>query len=275
MNKKRSNLLKLIPFIGLALILSSSKLKARSPQLGVTHPQVKETIEDMARLYNWDLKVELAFSFKGSAHEFEPSVSDLKSLMRQEFLLAGPIGHQKWLVKAKSYLPEKTTFLTGLAQDHFWLNADLGCSQEKEIIKALTQWKLISPDSLQAGELWCPRVVTIKNQLEKLLKDRGIKRVILAHNALKSQLESMNLEVLVLFHDDHHSKISSHKIKQALSWQNDKESRNNLLQIKEPEILWPSPLKDQKVRSIIWSPLQKSPLKELVETLRKLEEKKS
>jgi hypothetical protein len=266
MNRITTNLLKLIEFIGLILFVSGFDLHAKVALIGVTHPQVKETLEEISKLYQWSIKPDLAFHFKGSAHEYRPSAKDLKSLMKQTYLMAGPTGHQKWLLKANNYLPSKTYFLKDTAQDHFWLNADLACSKEQELIKALLHWQLISSPPTQSLGLWCLKMRADRDQLKKLLEASGITHIILAHNALKSQLEALNLKVLVLLSDDHHSKVTTHKLKQALAWQSSKSK--HLLQIKEPEIIWPSPLQNTRVKSISWSPLQKSPLKELIITLK-------
>jgi ABC-type Zn uptake system ZnuABC Zn-binding protein ZnuA len=230
-----------------------------SPVIGVTHPQVEQLINKISSLYKINLRSKMAFSMKGSAHSFRPSMKDLKNIMAQDFLIAGPTGHQKWLKKANKYFPPNTYSLLANSQQHFWLNQELGCKAEQEILHTLKKWNLFTVQENQNEDQWCQLLIKQTTLLKATLEENKITRVILAHGALRLLLENLGLKVLVLFKDDHHSEITSGKLKKALNWHRQSEGKGEelTLQITEPEIKWPSPLKKKGkgLMTISWSPL--------------------
>ena len=252
----------------LLIFCALSPVLAENTKVAATHPQVIKVIDQMSKIYSWPVSGQKAIDLKGSPHSYKPSMKDLKNLMGLKFLVAGPTKHQKWLLKAKSQLPKKTHFLAASSSEHFWLNTDEACKREEEIVNLFIKWKLVKEYQGRKNK-WCLSLKERMVELKNALHEQRVTHVILAHNALEAQLKKMGFKVLVLLDDDHHSEITSSVLKKALSWQSTKKIKEGLLQVKEPEIYWPSPLNHIEIRSISWSPLSDKPLMDFVQAIAK------
>ncbi len=238
------------------------------PQVSVTHPQVKYILEALNSLYHWNLSIVQPLTIKGSAHSFEPSIRDLKNIFSQRFLIAGPQGHQPWLNHSKTNLPKNTLFLPSSNNEHFWLDKNLGCKNEKAVIGALKAWGLIQHDEPKNNSRWCDKLTKQVKELGEVIKRAKVTHAILAHNAISPLLKTLGLKVLVLYTDDHHAKVTAGKLKSALGWQRNKVISKHLLQISEPENSWPAPLRNSEERVLQWSPLKKDSLQNLINLLK-------
>ncbi len=249
--------------------------KANPITLWTTHPQVAYDLNQIAKIYAPQSQTTSApvaffaqevYSLTDSAdlHQFEPTATELKKLLKHTPLISGPLSHQPWLRLAKNsgLLPQKNgLILDHLGQtDHYWLNSEEALAFEKKIQSFLKELNIETP----SGHPWSESIAKETKKIQKLIKSKKIKRIVLAHNALLPLFESIpKLEVLVLYTGDHHQEIAANILKKVYRWAENKE---DILFIYERNITWPAPLKETRfngIRTIQWSPVAPSPLTHL------------
>lgn len=256
------------------LIALSFGLKANET-IYTTHPQVARSLLQMAQLYQDvasypKVTVSNLYGMKVNVHDFEPTTKELRKLYGKEKIIAGPLGHQKWLHKAQraGLLSQKAALLNifKMTREHFWLIPKESCAFEKFVLNQFHQWKLYKDSELKERDLLCEWTKTQAETLKALLKEKNIKKVLLTHNSLSPLLNEIpSLEVLVLKEDNHHSETSSKTLKKAYDWNR---HPKDLLVIKEIGFPFPKNLSIKRV--IHWSPTGRAPLEELIKKVQDL-----
>lgn len=243
--------------------------KAYAFEIYTTHPQVTYSLKEMNKLYSGKLKFtpKSLFVVKASVHHFEPTIKSLMLMKKSEPLIAGPTGHQKWLIKSANLLPEQTLLLDFFEEqrDHFWLSSQEACLFEKKVFESLKEWKKI--EEIPSTYLFCGWIQEKQNSLKKVLEEKKIKKVILPHNALERTFKEMNLSVIVLMEGDHHHEISAKKLKNSYQWL---QGEDKVLLVKEEGFKFPPMLKGD--HSIEWNPLvpKPQPLEDLIQKIKAL-----
>lgn len=233
-----------------------------------THPQVAAVLNQMRNLpspnqslYAKSWQAQSLYGDQVNVHDFEPTIKDLKNLKKQNNLIAGPIGDQRWLVaaKAKGLLPDNALLLKfpNLNNDHFWLYAEGGCVFEQQIYEYFKKIKMINNPQKALSTPYCDWITIKSEKVGRLLKKKNIKRVVLAHSALEPLMKSFGIEVLTLMQHDHDKEVSPKTLKRLTSWLREKEA---ILAIKEKGFPTPHQLEGKKmVTTLEWAPLQTRP----------------
>lgn len=275
---KAVNILKLLVLLmGYMFTTTAFELKAQTT-LWVTHPQVAYDLNAMAQLYgpkHQSFKAATIFKLSGSAdiHQFTPSPTQLKALLKHSPLIVGPLTHQPWLKLAQTsgLLPDNNKEILILAHlgatNHYWLNPKTALSFEKKIQKFLNQLSITYPSTTP----WSDKIKIESEKIKELIKHKHIKRVVLTHNSLSYLFKHMdNIELLTLYGagDDHHQAVSAIQLKKIYQWAR---KPDEMLFIFEKNLATPSVLTQEalfkKVKTIEWAPIGPSPLKELRKAL--------
>ncbi len=243
-------------------------------KIWTTHPQVAHDINKISKLYAGDQKPSFnakeIYNLNDSAdiHQFEPSSTELKKLSKYTPLVAGPLSHQPWLRLARnSGLLPKDEILAldqlGLG-DHYWLNSKEAAIFEKKLQLFLNSLNIPTPNTLP----WSDRINNEVKAIGSIIGQRKIKKIVLAHDALVPLFKTIpGIELLVLYSEDHHQEVTANTLKKVYNWAEDTTS---VLFIYEKNITWPAPLKEErfnKIRTIKWSPVAPSPIRNLREEL--------
>jgi len=270
---KMNNILKLMILFWGILILNP---KAKT-NLWVTHPQVGHDLNQMAKLYNDSASQSPSFKAKeifplldsADVHQFSPSTTELKRLLKHSPLIVGPLSHQPWLKLAQTsglLTRKKTLILDHLgATDHYWLNISMAVIFEKKIQSFFKQLAIPYPSTRP----WSDQIMIESNKIKKIMKEKHITKVVLTHNSLASLFKDMNkIELLTLYTDDHHQEVSASQLKKLYKWA---KKRDELLFIFEKNLKKPAVLSQEdlfkKVKTIEWSPIGNFPLMKLREAL--------
>ncbi len=265
------NLLKILNFIarGTTLLVAIpllSSLEAKTT-LATTHPQVTEVLDQLGQLYqNKEEITWKATSLFGAAidvHNFQPTIKDLKKLKDQKYLVAGPIGDQRWLLNAKKkgLLSQKSLLLdfSELGNDHFWLFPSGACSFEKQVGAYLVKHKLLK----ETYDDYCQWMKAKQREIFELLTQANLKKVIVAHSALVPLFESAGLEVLTLRQNDHEHETTPKVLKKVSRWLSEAKAQKGgptILVINEEGFGLPRQLeKATGTLTFMWSPLQLRP----------------
>lgn len=269
----------IVPFI----LFSLNSLGAK---VSCTHPQVASILND---LYSQSLlpkeeRPSFVALFESTAglHDFEPTIQDFKKIKASQKLIFGPLGHQKWLLKAKSMgvLPQETFHmdLSSLEDEHFWLYPKGYCTFESKILPYLKETFNHSEEIMNSISR-CKEVEGITAEIQNVLRSLAIKTVILSHPSLVQLFKATGLKYLTLHEDDHDKEVPPQTLKKLSQWidTGKKESAPSILYIQEP--LYPTPqminlgIKSNTVKVFKWNPLEgkPTPLKDLLSKLRELQ----
>jgi len=265
-------------FLAVIFLIAVLPSMAATVEISTTHPQVAHVLDHMAQLYGQGHKsaspwtVKSLFKMK-NAHHFEPTISDLKKLMRSSPLIAGPLHHQGWVTKAEKsgMLPKAHLLLTksNISDEHFWLETKAACQTEDLLREKINLWS----NSQYTENKWCQWIEKEVLAIGEELQVKKIKRIILAHSALKKLFQSLGMEVLVLRSEDHHQEVSMSILKTAMAWLEEGEAKK-VLMIKEDGFSFPLGLQRKDRFLINWSSLvnRPEPLTSLKESISKLQE---
>jgi ABC-type Zn uptake system ZnuABC Zn-binding protein ZnuA len=218
-----------ILFLCIAFIYASAGV-ARPPQevISCTHVQVCNAIQFVI---GTDAKYKvknLIDTQHEDPHHFEPSVGDIKSLMRAKLLVLPPLTLQPWLkgIKNKRQSPSKTYVLEE-KNGHFWLDYTSLCSIINQIATFLPTPHLSITDSC-------------KNTKKSLLSAKLNKNIfILLHNSMGNYFKELELEYFALKGHGHHEKYSAKSLKKVLKI---KKKNKNIVWIYEKQIPVPNSL---------------------------------
>ncbi|RLA64434.1 MAG: hypothetical protein DRQ88_03695 [Epsilonproteobacteria bacterium] len=158
-------------------------------------------------------------------HHFEPTLKEIKTLMKADILVLAPLEISPWAQKiAKKRIGKTYTLKTppkfftkyqtknSEALAHFWIYPDILCHQSKELMGT----------GLDLAELNCS-VKKLQEKTSKLTKLIGGKKVIITHDALGPLFSFYGAQVLALVSAEHGYRPSIITYKKLTDWQKSKE----------------------------------------------------
>lgn len=210
---------KTIAFVAFALIYFH---QANANIISCSHPEVCRMAQMILQENaNHDITLENIILPTGDPHEFEPSIQDIKKLMRAPTLLVGPVELNPWMKNISELrLKEKNlkTIILSLpifaakeyptddteALGHFWLYPKIYCHLKKEIslrlgFKPSSNCAYSNVESHIAADL-------------KLISSP----VILTHDALLPLLKKLSTnknQIMALKSSTHHGEVSAAAVK--------------------------------------------------------------
>lgn len=180
----------------------------------------------------------------GDPHEYEPTTTEVKDLIKAEILIAGPVELNPWIKKV-NYQRSKAPLLKTLnipltkaelalypggnheALSHFWLYPKIFCA-----LKTKLEAQLISQNIMkaQASKNPCPEEATkIENEFKTTIQNIKVP-LVLTHDALLTFLESVSTDnhtkVVAIKGSGHHQETSPKSVKKLYD------------ALKEPKVIW-------------------------------------
>jgi ABC-type Zn uptake system ZnuABC Zn-binding protein ZnuA len=222
----------LISSIQLSMANSQGPSKVTSKIIHCTHVQVCNSIRFTLGENKEYIVKNLINTQHEDPHHFEPSVGDIKSLMKSKVLILPPLELQPWLKNIKlkrSNQKGKKTLSLIEPNEHFWLGYNSLCN----VLKQLAQF---FPKNILSTKQTCQN--SKKAHLYSKLKD---KMFILLHDSLGKYFEELNLKYFALRGHGHLEKLSTKAIKKVHLY---KKIHQQLIWIYEKQISIPTSLKN-------------------------------
>lgn len=210
-----------------------------------SHPEIcslAKTILDESNTKNIEPKV--AVKIAGDPHEYEPKLSEIKTLLKASVLLAGPIELNPWIKKVnyqRSKEKDLKTISLNLTQNlaqkynnaskevlaHFWLYPQVYCDLKSQLVHAMKDAALI-PNTFTFNLNTCQSEA---NLIENRLKDTLSKSpysIILTHDALLPLFEQAKGKdgVVAIKGSGHHHETRSDSVKKLYDF------------LKGPKAIW-------------------------------------
>lgn len=190
-----------------------------------------------------DVEFKNVVKIVGDPHEYEPTTTEVKDLIKAEILIAGPVELNPWIKKVnyqRSKSGQLKTISIPLSKDelslypggnhealsHFWLYPRIFCA-----LKTKLETQMISQNlfKLQHNTDTCAGEVT-KIEAELKTSIQNIKYpVVLTHDALLTFLESLSdkhSKVVAIKGSGHHQETSPKSVKKLYD------------ALKEPKVIW-------------------------------------
>ena len=182
-------------------------------------------------------------SISGDPHDYEPTTTEVKNLIKAEILISGPTELNPWVkkinyqrskisnVKSVNVQIDKKDYAqypggTHEALSHFWLYPKIFCSLKTRLEEELVASKILSASSEKKS---CSEAaLKIENELRETMTNINIP-VVLTHDALLPLLESLTKtpsEVVAIKGSGHHHEASPRAVKKLYD------------ALKKPKVIW-------------------------------------
>lgn len=212
--------------------------------LSCSHPEIcrlAKIIIDENKAPNYSFTTLVSIS--SDPHDYEPTTTEVKNLIKADILISGPTELNPWVKKVnyqRSKIPnvksinvqiDKKDYAfyhggTHEALSHFWLYPKIFCSLKSRLEAELVAAKLLV---LQPTKKSCDdAVLKIENDLRGTLKNINIP-VVLTHDALLPLLESLATtpsEVVAIKGSGHHHEATPRAVKKLYD------------ALKKPKVIW-------------------------------------
>ena len=182
-------------------------------------------------------------TIKGDPHEYEPTSSEVKNLIKANILIAGPVPLNPWIKKV-NYQRSKNSSVKTLnipldlndssaypnasleTLSHFWLYPRVYCALKSKLETQLVAMKLIVMESEK--KLCLEEAVKIESVLESTLQSMKYP-IILTHDALLPLMEFLTKNkatVVAIKGSGHHSEATPQSVKKLYD------------ALKAPQVIW-------------------------------------
>jgi ABC-type Zn uptake system ZnuABC Zn-binding protein ZnuA len=190
-----------------------------------------------------DFKFQNLVAIAGDPHEYEPSSAEVKSLIKADILIAGPVELNPWIKKVNyqrsKIIALKTLNLPMEKQDyalyptashealsHFWLYPKVYCALKTKLEEQLVASNLLIV--LPNKKSCSAEAVKIENDLQVTLSALKLP-VVLTHDALLPLLETLSknsANVVAIKGSGHHSEATPTSVKKLYD------------ALKKPQVIW-------------------------------------
>lgn len=212
-------------------------------QLQCSHPELCR----LARLISEENQIS-GFEFQslvkivGDPHEYEPSVNEVKALIKAETLISGPHDLNPWIKKInyqRSKFPNTKTISLPLSKSdyalypggahealsHFWLYPKIFCAMKSRLEKEMLNIKLLS--SLNTKKSCVEEEKKIEKALQETLISIKIP-IVLTHDALLPLLRTLapNAVIVAIKGSGHHQESGPEDVKRLYN------------ALKAPKVIW-------------------------------------
>ena len=237
--KRHLNLLLLISLISYLPAISSAHV------ISCSHPEMCRLAQIiLSENKVADIEFKNVVKIVGDPHEYEPTTTEVKDLIKAEILIAGPAELNPWIKKV-NYQRSKSTQSKTLsipltkeeltlypggnheALSHFWLYPKIFCA-----LKSKLEAQLVSQNIMKAqgSKNICPEEAKkIEADLKATIQNIKLP-LVLTHDALLTFLESVSTDshnkVVAIKGSGHHQETSPKSVKKLYD------------ALKEPKVIW-------------------------------------
>ena len=223
----------------LAPLQAASKISCSHPELC----RLAQVIFAENHVNNFEF--ETLVNIKGDPHEFEPSLSEIKGLIKAEILISGPLELNPWIKKInyqRSKIPNLKTLNLPLDKkdyalypstnndplSHFWLYPKIFCVLKNHMEEQLIAlgYLIVIPKNKSCST----EAQKISEALQSTLKELGLS-IVLTHDALLPLLQTLMtmdpaISVVAVKGSGHHQEASPLSVKKLYDV------------LKAPQVIW-------------------------------------